>query len=109
VCTIEHWASLIEVTRRVHVAPVVAEYAVSIGRATRQAPSVRLGASPRASISLVRSAQAHALLYGRDFVSPVDLQAMAIPSLAHRVVTDGTVPGSSVVAEILRSLPAPRP
>ena len=93
----------------IHVALPVAEYAVAIGRATRRAPSVLLGASPRASISLVRSAQAHTLLYGRDFVSPVDLQAMAVPSLAHRLVTDGATSGESVVRDILGSIPRPRP
>jgi MoxR-like ATPase len=109
VCTVDQWAQAIEATRRVHVATPVAEYAVALGRATRQAPSVRLGASPRASISLVRSAQAHAVLYGRGYVSPVDLQAMAGPSLAHRLVTDGTKTGAAVVNEVLRSIPVPRP
>ncbi|HEY3943193.1 MAG TPA: AAA family ATPase [Acidimicrobiales bacterium] len=109
VCTVEQWVALIEVTRRIHVAVPVAEYAVAICRGTRRAPAVRLGASPRASMALVRSAQAHALLYGRDFVSPADLQAMAVPSLAHRLVTDGVTAGQSVVHEILGSLPAPRP
>ena len=109
VCTVEHWAHAIEATARVYVAAPIAQYAVAIGRATRQAPSVRLGASPRASISLVRSAQAHALLYGRDYVSPVDLQAMAVASLGHRLVTDGTTTGAAVVGEVLRSIPVPRP
>ncbi|HUZ08944.1 MAG TPA: AAA family ATPase [Acidimicrobiales bacterium] len=109
VCAVEHWAQAIEATGRVHVAAPIAQYAVAIGRATRQAPSVRLGASPRASISLVRSAQAHALLYGRDYVSPVDLQAVAVASLGHRLVTDGTTTGAAVVSEVMRSIPVPRP
>jgi MoxR-like ATPase len=109
VCTVSQWAQTIEATRRVHVATPVAEYAVALGRATRRAPAVRLGASPRASISLVRSAQAHALLYGRDYVSPVDLQAMAVACLAHRLVTDGSTTGAVIVGEVLRSVPVPRP
>jgi MoxR-like ATPase len=109
VCSIEQWAGVIEVTRRIHVAVPVAEYAVAVARATRRAPSVRLGASPRASMTLVRSAQAHALLHGREFVSPVDIQAMAVPTLAHRLVTDGATAGESVIVDILRSIPVPRP
>jgi len=110
VCSRGEWALAIAATRRVHVAPEVASYAVAIARATRHAPGVRLGASPRASMTLVRSAQTHAMLYGRDYVSPVDIQAMAVPSLAHRLVTDGEPgAGASVVVEVLRTTPSPRP
>lgn len=110
VCTTEGWDRAIRVTRAVHVAPPVAQYAVNLCRATRQASPVRLGASPRASISMVRSAQAHALIYGRHYVSPTDVQAVAVAALAHRLVTDGdSQVGVSVVREILRTTPAPRP
>lgn len=109
VCTTEQWQAAIDATRRIHVAPEVAAYAVALGRATREVGSVRLGASPRASISLVNSAQAHALLYGRRYVSPADIQAVAGPSLAHRLVTDAPGQAASVVADIVRSVPAPRP
>jgi MoxR-like ATPase len=71
---------------------------------------VRLGASPRASITLVRSAQTHALLYGRNYVSPIDVQTMAVPSLAHRLVTDGEPgAGASIVVGVLQTTAAPRP
>ena len=110
VCSVDTWSRAIAATRAIHVATPVAEYAVALCRATRQAPPVRLGASPRASITLVRSAQAHALLYGREYVSPVDVQAMAVASLAHRLVTDGdSQAGAAVVTEVLRTTPAPRP
>jgi len=110
VCSVDDWAKVIAVTRRVHVAPAVAEYAVSLTRATREIGPVRLGASPRASITLVRSAQAHALLYGREYVSPLDVQAMAVPCLAHRLLTDGDEHmGTAVVSDVLRSVPVPRP
>lgn len=110
VCTTEGWERAIRATRYVRVSPAVAEYAVALCRATRLAGPVRLGASPRASISMVRSAQAHALLYGRDFVSPVDVQAVAVAALAHRLVTDGDAQvGTSVMTDVLRSTPAPRP
>ncbi len=110
VCTVETWREIIAATRSVPVAPEVAQYAVEICRATRHAGPVRLGASPRASITLVRSAQAHALLYGRDYVSPIDVQAMAVPSLGHRLITDGgTVAANAVVTEVLHTVAAPRP
>jgi MoxR-like ATPase len=109
VCTLAQWSGAIEASRRVLVSAPVAEYAVALARATRQADTVRLGASPRASISLVRSAQAHALLYGREFVSPLDIQAMAVPSLAHRLIVDGASAAHDVITEVLHTTPAPRP
>ena len=109
ICTVERWSEVIDTTRNIYVHPSVAEYAVEITRRTRGAPGVRLGASPRASISLVRSAQAHALLYGRNFVSPVDIQAMSFPGLSHRLLTDSGRSSRSVVAEVVNSVPAPRP
>jgi len=110
VCTTADWQRVIALARRLPIAAEVAAYAVALCRATRQAAGVRLGASPRASITLVRSAQAHALLYGRDFVSPADIQAMAVPSLSHRLVTDGQPgAGAAVVHEVLHTVGAPRP
>ncbi|HUA94917.1 MAG TPA: MoxR family ATPase, partial [Acidimicrobiales bacterium] len=110
VCSTAEWLQLVATTRKVRVSPEIAGYAVALGRATREASPVRLGASPRASITLVRSAQAHALLYGRDFVAPGDVQAMAVPALAHRLVAEGE-PGAGVaiVGELLRTTAAPRP
>jgi len=110
VCDTETWERAIAATREIHVAPPVAEYAVSLARATRQAGPVRLGASPRASITLVRNAQAHALLSGREYVSPVDVQAVAVATLAHRLITDGDGgTGAAVMHEVLRITPVPRP
>lgn len=109
ICTVENWQQVIEATRGIHVHEAVAEYGVAITRSTRGAPGVRLGASPRASISLVRSAQAHALLYGRNYVSPVDIQAMSFPSLAHRLLTDSGRSSRAVLTDVLNAIPAPRP
>ncbi len=74
------------VARDTHVSDAVLDYALKITAATRNHPDLELGASPRASISLVRCAQARALLDGRDFVVPDDIKRLAVPSLAHRVV-----------------------
>lgn len=98
--------------RRVHVAPDVARYVVSVVRATRESPLVRLGASPRAALALQRSAQALAALDGRDFVVPDDVQMLAGPVLAHRllldrdVALDGRSP-DSVLQEVLHKVPVP--
>jgi MoxR-like ATPase len=110
VCSTGEWASLVAACVTVRVAAVVAQYAVHLVRATRDTAGVRLGASPRASIMLVRCAQAHALLDGRDYVTPGDVQAMAVPGLAHRLVVDGA-PDDRVVAvrEALHRVAAPRP
>ena len=72
--------------RQVHVAADVAAYVVAVARATRETPLLRLGASPRASLALQHAAQAWAALDGRDFVTPDDVQRLAVPVLAHRVV-----------------------
>ena len=110
VCSVAEWAASISATAEVTVAPPIAGYAVAITRATREAAGVRLGASPRASIARVRSAQAHALISGRGYVSPDDVTAMAVPSLAHRLVVDGDARfAASVVSGVLSALPAPRP
>ena len=73
---------------QVHVSDAVASYATSIVRATRCAPGVAFGASPRAAVGLVRAARARAAINGREFVLPDDVQALAAPVLAHRLVLD---------------------
>ncbi len=110
VCSTSEWGRLVDACATVHVAPEVAGYAVSLARATREAAAIRLGASPRASITLVRSAQAHALLEGREYVTPGDVQAIAEAGLAHRLVGDGgPEQRAGALREVLRSVPVPRP
>ena len=112
VCAVEEWGAAQRATEALPVAEAVASYAVAICRATRTAPGVQLGASPRAAIWLIRCAQAHAVLAGRDFVAPDDVKAVAVACLAHRVVTaeaDGRAAGARVVNSILESTPSPRP
>jgi MoxR-like ATPase len=77
---------LIATVRSVHVADAVKQYAVDLVTATREAPDLRLGASPRATLQLLRTARAVAALEGRDYVLPDDLQALAVPVLAHRLI-----------------------
>ena len=98
--------------RKVHVSDDVAGYVVALVRATRESALVRLGASPRASLALQRAAQASAALDGRDFVVPDDVQALAEPVLAHRLVLardallDGGTAGA-VLQEVVRDVPVP--
>lgn len=70
----------------VHADPSVVDYVTAIVAATRKDDRLRMGASPRASVGLFRIARAHALLNGRDFVSPDDVQVMVVPCLAHRLL-----------------------
>lgn len=72
--------------RSVHVSPAVEEYAVALAQATRSDPSLHLGASPRATLQLVRAAKVWAALDGRGFVIPDDLTALILPVFAHRLL-----------------------
>jgi MoxR-like ATPase len=105
---------LIDVVRQVHVSDPVRQYVVDLVNATRRAPDLRLGASPRAALQLLRASKAQAALSGRDYVLPDDVQRLAQPVLAHRLLltaeaqiarrgTDG------VVESVLRSVAVPRP
>jgi MoxR-like ATPase len=113
VCSITEWLDAQRATESVPITAPVATYAVDLCRATRTAPGVRLGASPRAAIWLIRCAQAHALLAGRTYVLPDDVKAMAVACLAHRLVTDegehGTTGNRRIVEEVLEATPSPRP
>ncbi|WOF24702.1 MoxR family ATPase [Microbacterium betulae] len=86
VVDVETVAALIAWARAVHVAPVVERYAVAIAQATRRHPDLRLGASPRATIQLVRAAKVRAALDGREYVIPDDIAALLVPVFAHRVI-----------------------
>ncbi|HEY4946948.1 MAG TPA: MoxR family ATPase [Acidimicrobiales bacterium] len=102
------WHRAINATASVRVVTTVAEYAVSLVRATRSAGTVRLGASPRAAISLLRSAQAYAVLAGRAYVTPQDVQAVAVACLSHRLIAEGSGgDGPTMVGRILAAAPVP--
>lgn len=96
----------------VHVDGSIKQYVVDIVRASRAHPDLLLGASPRASLALVRGAQALAMLAGRDYVIPDDVKALAEPVLGHRMIVQPAsrareVTPARVVADILSSLPVP--
>lgn len=83
----------------VHVAPAVKRYIADVVAATRASPLLRLGASPRGSIALMRASQARALLLGREFVDPPIVKSMAAAVLAHRVLLQSDRQGSPAAAE----------
>ncbi|MGA2836685.1 MAG: AAA family ATPase [Acidimicrobiales bacterium] len=102
------WERAIAATADVRVVHGVAEYAVALVRATRATGTVRLGASPRAAISLLRTAQAHAVLAGRPYVIPGDVQAVAVACLSHRLIAEGVGDyGPALVGRIIADTPAP--
>ncbi len=95
-----------------HVAPDVRRYAVRLVRATREDPAFELGASPRASLALFRSARAFAAINGRDYVLPDDVKAMAPHVLPHRLIlsSQSRLRGretKELLADILRRVPVP--
>ena len=101
-----------EVIANVTVAKSVAEYLVAIVTASRTDPMVRMGASPRASRALFRAAKAWAAMEGRDFVTPDDIQTLAQPVLAHRlmVTNEARISGitaEQIIASILAAVPVP--
>jgi MoxR-like ATPase len=77
---------LVEVVRSVHVSDEVKQYVVDLVGATRSSPDLRLGASPRSGLQLVRASRARAALDGREYVLPDDVQALAVSVLAHRLL-----------------------
>lgn len=79
-------ARLIEITRHLYASPAVKQYVVDLVSGTREDPALRLGASPRAAIQLLRAAKGYAAVAGRDHVLPDDVQQLAEPVLAHRVI-----------------------
>jgi len=86
VVSLHELRSMIEAVQHVFTSQPVKEYAVDLARATRDDRQLRLGASPRATLQLIRAAKAHAAMHGRDFVLPDDVDALAVPVLAHRLV-----------------------
>jgi MoxR-like ATPase len=79
-------AELIGQVRELHVGETLHHYAVDLVSATRNHPDLRLGASPRAALQLIRAAKASAALDDRDYVIPDDVRALAVPVLAHRLL-----------------------
>jgi MoxR-like ATPase len=98
-----------DAVRRLHAAPALRDYIVRLLWFTRQDRRVELGASPRAGLLLLQAAKAHALIAGRDHALPDDVQALAVPVLAHRLVMApeaARTPAREVVADAVAAVRA---
>jgi MoxR-like ATPase len=110
--SLEEVLALRQGVRRIRVSDEVKRYAVDLVRATRTAPGVQLGASPRASLALIGAAQALALFDGQDFVAPEHVQELAVAVIAHRLALDPPARFSgatavSVVEEVIKTIAVP--
>lgn len=112
VVTREQILQLRQQVTTVRVSEEIKHYIVRLIRATRDVPGVLNGASPRASIALMKSAQALALFDGLDFVSPDQVQELALPVIAHRLMLDSQarfsgLTAKGIVTDLLKSVPVP--
>jgi len=87
VCTADDLVAAQTAVRKIHISDAVKDYIVRIADVTRNSDKLRIGVSPRGTLSLAHVAQAHAALDGRDYVLPDDVKAVAVPVLAHRVIS----------------------
>jgi MoxR-like ATPase len=114
VVTAEVVRTMIAVTNEVYVADSVHDYIVRLAAATRAAPDVRLGASPRGSLALLRAGRASAAADGRNYLLPEDVRALAAPVLAHRLILTPEaevrgVTAAQVVERVVAEVPVPDP
>ena len=105
---------VIAAVRGVHVADAIKTYSVAMVERTRSEPEVRLGASPRATLQLLRAAKAWAAMDGRDYVAPDDVQRLFVPVIAHRILltTEAHIAGRTaeqILARITAAVPVPTP
>ncbi|AWS42061.1 ATPase [Streptosporangium sp. 'caverna'] len=112
VATTAEIQALIQAVRAIYVSQGIKKYAIDLVTATRNSPDLRLGASPRATLQLVRAARAHAALAGRDYVIPDDLQELCVPVLAHRLLPSVEAQGQrrlpeQVMTDLIRRVPVP--
>ncbi|MEO7587271.1 MAG: MoxR family ATPase [Arachnia sp.] len=112
VTDVEFISRAVKSVRQVFVAPIINDYIVTLVEATRNAPDLRLGASPRASLHLMRASRVEAALAGRDYVIPEDVAQLATTVLAHRVLltVDAQVArrtSEQVVAGVVSQVPRP--
>jgi MoxR-like ATPase len=112
VATADDIVALQRAVRHIAVAEPVARYILRIAAASREDKRLDLGVSTRGALALYRAAQARALLANRDYVTPDDIQALAVPALAHRVLLTqrtryGGVGTDTIVSNILEDVPIP--
>ena len=112
VVTLEELVDAQRIVKEVYVDQLIKEYIVALVEETRRHPDVYLGASPRGSLALAKTAQARAALTGREYVIPDDVKDLAEYALAHRLIISPAarlknVDSRTVVNEIVNSVPVP--
>jgi len=112
VISMEDIRLLQEEVLEVHVEDTIKRYLVDLSARTRVHPNVNLGVSPRGTISLMKAAQAYALINGRDYVLPDDIQYLAPAVLSHRIILKseakyGGIDAESIIQDIMRKIPVP--
>ncbi len=112
VATVEEVRFMQRMVKDIYIDPLIKEYIVALVGNTRNHPDVYLGASPRGSLALYRTSQARAALLGRDYIIPDDIKALAVPTLAHRLIINPSarmknVGQRAIVEDILDSTPVP--
>jgi MoxR-like ATPase len=117
VVTVSQLRSMMMAARSVFASPAVKEYAVNLVRATREDRDLRLGASPRATLQLIRAAKSQAAINGREYVLPDDIDSLAVPVLGHRLMPTSRALGhhhqdsgpliEEVVSRIVAATPVP--
>ena len=111
VCSAEELRRLQRDCLEVYVHPQLMRYVVQLTEATRNKKEIRMGASPRGTLALLRIARAYALVQGRSYVIPEDVKALAVPVLAHRLILSGGVMGGqsaqNLIRELLDRIPVP--
>ena len=105
-------SAMVRAVRSVFTSDAIKQYVVDLSAATRSSSALRLGASPRASLHMLRAARAHAALEGRDHVLPDDVQAIVLPVLAHRIIPTGETQlarrsTGEVLQDLMRRVPVP--
>jgi MoxR-like ATPase len=112
VATAEELIRLQEATKSIYVDDLVKEYVVRLVEATRTHSDVFLGASPRGSLALFRTAQARALIAGRNYVTPDDIKALAVTTLSHRLIVKPSLradgyKNETIIRGLLEKIPVP--
>jgi MoxR-like ATPase len=110
--TVDEMLHLKAAVKSVRISDELYHYVVSLVSATRDQPEVKLGASPRASLLLMRCAQALSLIDGFDFVTPDSIRELAVPVISHRLGLDSQsqfsgVDSKSLIREIVQKVPVP--
>lgn len=105
VCTKEDIREMMAASKEVYIHNDLREYIVDIVNATRKSADIAMGVSPRGTLAFVNAVRAYALVSGRDYVTPEDIKALAVPVLAHRIILQrGRVGAKGSDAKILETL-----